>query len=54
LQSLTNDNGYAKIGNKLVNYASEINGKLKQIFLNKWQWRTIEARLPYGEPFHLY
>ena len=31
LQSLTNDNGYfrAKIGNKLVNYASEINGKLE-------------------------
>lgn len=56
LQSLTNDNGYfrAKIGNKLVNYASEINGKLEtDIFKQMASGEPIEARLPYGEPFVL-
>ena len=56
LQSLTNDNGYyrAKIGNKLVNYASEINGKLQtDIFKQMVSGEPIEARLPYGEPFIL-
>ena len=56
LQSLTNDNGYfrAKIGNKLVNYASEINGKLEtDIFKQMASGEPIEARLPYGEPFIL-
>jgi putative DNA primase/helicase len=56
LQSLTNENGYyrAKIGNKLVNYASEINGKLEtDIFKLMASGEPIEARLPYGEPFIL-
>ncbi|MHB1107096.1 MAG: DNA primase family protein [Lutibacter sp.] len=56
LQSLTNDNGYyrAKIGNKLVNYASEINGKLgTDTFKLMASGEPIEARLPYGDPFIL-
>jgi putative DNA primase/helicase len=56
LQSLTNDNGYfrAKIANKLVNYASEINGKLEtDIFKQIASGEPLEARLPYGEPFIL-
>lgn len=56
LQSLTNENGYfrAKIGNKLVNYASEINGKLEtDIFKQMASGEPIEARLPYGDPFIL-
>jgi putative DNA primase/helicase len=56
LQSLTNENGYnrAKIANKLVNYASEINGKLEtDIFKLIASGEPIEARLPYGEPFIL-
>lgn len=56
LQSLTNDNGYfrAKIAGKLVNYASEINGKLEtDIFKQMASGEPIEARLPYGEPFIL-
>lgn len=56
LQSLTDTNGYfrAKIGNKLVNYASEINGKLEtDIFKQMASGEPIEARLPYGEPFVL-
>jgi putative DNA primase/helicase len=56
LHNLTNDNGYfrAKIANKLVNYASEINGKLEtDIFKQMASGEPIEARLPYGEPFIL-
>jgi putative DNA primase/helicase len=56
LSSLTNDNGYyrAKLGNRLVNYASEINGKLEtDIFKLMASGEPIEARLPYGEPFIL-
>ncbi len=56
LQSLTNDNGYfrAKLANKLVNYASEINGKLEaSIFKQLVSGEPVEARLPYGEPFIL-
>jgi putative DNA primase/helicase len=56
LQSLTNDNGYfrAKIANKLVNYGSEINGKLEtDIFKQMASGEPLEARLPYGEPFIL-
>jgi putative DNA primase/helicase len=56
LQSLTNDNGYfrAKISNKLVNYASEINGKLEtSIFKQLVSGEPVEARLPYGQPFLL-
>jgi putative DNA primase/helicase len=56
LQSLTNENGYfrAKIANKLVNYASEINGNLETAsFKQMASGEPIEARLPYGEPFIL-
>lgn len=56
LQSLTNDNGYfrAKLSNKLVNYASEINGKLEaSIFKQLVSGEPVEARLPYGQPFTL-
>ena len=56
LQSLTNDNGYfrAKMANKLVNYASEINGKLEtSIFKRMVSGEPVEARLPYGQPFIL-
>jgi putative DNA primase/helicase len=57
LQSLTNENGYsrAKIGNKLVNYASEINGRLEtDVFKQIASGEPIEARLPYGDPFVLH
>ena len=56
LQSLTNDTGYfrAMIANKLVNYASEINGKLEaSIFKQLVSGEPVEARLPYGRPFTL-
>jgi len=56
LQSLTNENGYfrAKMANKLVNYASEINGKLEaSIFKQLVSGEPVEARLPYGQPFIL-
>jgi len=54
LQSLTNDNGYyrASIANKLVNYASEINGRLETAFFKQLSsGEPVEARLPYGNPF---
>lgn len=54
LMNLTNDNGYfrAKIANKLVNYASEINNRLNaDIFKQLASGEPVEARLPYGEPF---
>ncbi|MCF8372402.1 MAG: DUF5906 domain-containing protein [Bacteroidales bacterium] len=54
LQSLTDDKGYhrAKLANKLVNYASEINGKLEtSLFKQLVSGEPIEARLPYGQPF---
>ncbi len=56
LQSLTNDNGYfrAKLANMLVNYASEINGKLEaSVFKQLVSGEPVEARLPYGQPFML-
>jgi putative DNA primase/helicase len=56
LQSLTNENGYfrAKLANKLVNYASEINGTLEtSIFKQLVSGEPVEARLPYGQPFML-
>lgn len=56
LQNLTNDNGYfrAKIANKLVNYASEINGNLEaSLFKQLVSGEPVEARLPYGQPFTL-
>lgn len=54
LMNLTNDNGYfrAKIANKLVNYASEINNRLNaDIFKQLASGEPVDARLPYGEPF---
>ena len=54
LQTLTDDKGYhrAKIANKLVNYASEINGKLEaDTFKQIASGEPLDARLPYGEPF---
>jgi len=54
LQNLTNDNGYfrAMLGNKLVNYSSEINGRLETaIFKQLVSGEPVEARLPYGDPF---
>lgn len=56
LQSLTNEAGYfrAMLGNKRVNYASEINGNLEtSIFKQLVSGEPVEARLPYGEPFIL-
>ena len=56
LQSLTEEKGYfrASIANKLVNYASEISGKLvSSIFKQLVSGEPVEARLPYGKPFIL-
>lgn len=56
LQSLTNENGYfrAKLANRLLNYASEINGNLEaSIFKQLVSGEPVEARLPYGQPFIL-
>ncbi|MCL4283401.1 MAG: hypothetical protein KJZ58_14210 [Flavobacteriales bacterium] len=54
LQQLTDESGYfrAKLANKLVNYASEINGKMDaNTFKNLASGEPVSARLPYGEPF---
>jgi putative DNA primase/helicase len=54
LQSLTDTKGYqrAKIGNKLVNYSSEINQKMNTAYFKQLvSGEPVEARLPYGEPF---
>ena len=54
LQDLTEPNGYhrAKIATTLVNYASEINGKLETaIFKQLVSGEPVSARLPYGQPF---
>jgi putative DNA primase/helicase len=54
LSSLTNENGYfrAKIGSKLLNYASEISGNLETSYFKQLvSGEPVEARLPYGEPF---
>ena len=54
LQDITNENGYyrAQLANKLVNYSSEINGKLDSaIFKQVVSGEPVTARLPYGEPF---
>lgn len=53
LQSLTNEHGYyrAMLANKLLNYASEINGKLETSFFKLLvSGEPIEARLPHGRP----
>jgi putative DNA primase/helicase len=55
LQSLTNENGgahRAKIANTLINYASEISGKLESsIFKAMASGEPIEARPLYAQPF---
>jgi putative DNA primase/helicase len=54
LQSLTEEKGFyrAKIGNKLVNYASEINGKMEtSLFKAMVSGEPVEACLKYGQPF---
>lgn len=56
LQELTDDTGYyrAMIANKLVNYASEINGKLQtDSFKRMVSGEVMPARLPYGKPMQL-
>jgi putative DNA primase/helicase len=56
LQSLTDNTGYyrASLANKLVNYASEINGNLETgVFKQLVSGEPVEARLPYGQPFIL-
>ena len=56
LQSLTDNSGYyrAKLANKLVNYGSEINGKLESsLFKQLVSGEPVEARLPYGNPLVL-
>lgn len=53
LQSLTNDNGYYRvdIADKLVNYASEIDGRIgTSHFKQLASGEPIEARLPYKDP----
>lgn len=53
LSSLTDGHGYyrAMLANKLVNYASEINGNLQaSIFKQIVSGEPVEARLPYGNP----
>lgn len=56
LQSLTNEPAYSRahLATKLVNYASEINGKLEaDTFKQMVSGEPVEARLPYGQPFIL-
>jgi putative DNA primase/helicase len=57
LTSLTDTNGYyrAQISSKLVNYGSEIGGKLEADMLKKMaSGEPIEARQPYGRPLLLH
>ena len=54
LENLTNTRGEyrAQIATKLVNYASEINGKLESaIFKQIVSGEPIEARALYGQPY---
>jgi len=56
LRSLTDKEGYyrAKLANKLVNYASEINTKLEaNLFKQLISGEPVEARVPYCPPFIL-
>jgi putative DNA primase/helicase len=57
IQSLTEPQGYyrAKLANILLNYASEINGKLEaSLFKQMVSGEPVEARLPYGQPFTMH
>ncbi len=54
LQNLTDDKGYyrAQIGNKLLNYSSELSGNLKAHILKLLvSGEPVDARLPYLNPF---
>lgn len=54
LQNLTEEKGFyrARIANKLINYASEINGKLEASFFKAMvSGEPVEACLKYGQPF---
>ncbi|WP_017732240.1 DNA primase family protein [Nafulsella turpanensis] len=54
LQNLTEEKGYyrVKIAHKLVNYASEINGKLESaVFKQLVSGEPVEACAKYGQPF---
>lgn len=54
LQSLTKNDSYerADLANKLLNYASEINGKLEaHIFKQLASGEPVQARQIYGQPF---
>ncbi|RCU42453.1 DNA primase [Chryseobacterium lacus] len=56
LQELTDNTGYyrAMVANKLVNYASEINGKLEVNYFKRMvSGEPVPARLPYGKPMQL-
>ncbi len=56
LESITNNNGYerAMLGNKLLNYASEINGKMETHFFKLLiSGEPVQVRLPYGKPYIL-
>lgn len=56
IQSLTDTAGYyrAMIANKLVNYASELNGVLEtSIFKTLVSGEIVGARLPYGKPMQI-
>ncbi|WP_245327404.1 DNA primase family protein [Hymenobacter fodinae] len=54
LQNLTTEPAYcrAHLADKLVNYASEINGKLEaNVFKQLVSGEPVEVRLPFGQPF---
>lgn len=56
LRSLTDVKGYqrAKIGDALLNYSSEIDGKMDAaLFKQMVSGEPVEARLPYKDPFTL-
>jgi putative DNA primase/helicase len=57
LQSLTEEKGFyrAKIANKLLNYTSEISGKLEtDLFKQLASGEPVEACLKYGQPFTMH
>lgn len=54
LENLTTGNAYcrAQIGHKLLNYASELSGRMDvDVFKQLVSGEPVEARLPYGVPF---
>jgi putative DNA primase/helicase len=56
LNSLTGEPAYSRahLATKLVNYASELNGRLEaDTFKQLVSGEPVEARLPYGQPFIL-